>query len=99
MQRANSVAQTPRSHRCVPLHHALPLVLYALAHCITRCPPCTLLLPQGVYLTPKDKGRMLQKLRAACNRDVRVIVVTDGERILGLGDLGANGGWPCCRGD
>eukprot|EP00197_Chlamydomonas_leiostraca_P005503 CAMPEP_0202866184 /NCGR_PEP_ID=MMETSP1391-20130828/7245_1 /ASSEMBLY_ACC=CAM_ASM_000867 /TAXON_ID=1034604 /ORGANISM="Chlamydomonas leiostraca, Strain SAG 11-49" /LENGTH=597 /DNA_ID=CAMNT_0049546107 /DNA_START=115 /DNA_END=1908 /DNA_ORIENTATION=- len=46
---------------------------------------------QGVYLTPKDKGRMLQKLRAACNRDVRVIVVTDGERILGLGDLGANG--------
>jgi len=43
-----------------------------------------------MYITTKHKGRMRQVLDNWIS-DVDIIVVTDGSRILGLGDLGANG--------
>jgi malic enzyme len=46
--------------------------------------------PRGVYVTPDDRGRIADLLRNA-ETDAAIVVVTDNERILGIGDQGAGG--------
>lgn len=47
--------------------------------------------PRGLFVSYPLKDKMESLFNHACFDDVRAIVVTDGERILGLGDQGANG--------
>lgn len=48
--------------------------------------------PRGLFLSYPERNSMDYVVKTiAANRDIRVIVVTDGERILGLGDQGAGG--------
>jgi len=77
---------------CDHLAETLPLIytptVGQVCQEFSRCFPA----PRGLYVTAQHRGRIREVLgHWPQQRQVRIIVVTDGSRILGLGDLGANG--------
>ncbi len=76
---------------CDHLAETLPLIytptVGQVCQEFSRCFPA----PRGLYVTAQHRGRIREVLGHWPQRQVRIIVVTDGSRILGLGDLGANG--------
>jgi malate dehydrogenase (oxaloacetate-decarboxylating)(NADP+) len=47
--------------------------------------------PRGMYFSPLDRGHMSSMVFNHPESEIDIVVMTDGSRILGLGDLGANG--------
>lgn len=47
--------------------------------------------PRGLFISYQHAGHVRDVIERAPNKEVDVIVVTDGERILGIGDQGING--------
>jgi len=76
---------TENLEECVPIIYT-PTVAEACAHWskIFR-------RSRGIYITPRDRGRMVELLQSRPKWPRPVIVVTDNERILGIGDQGAGG--------
>ncbi len=76
---------------CAHLEEMLPIIYTPTVGLVCEQYSHNYRRPRGVYVSTLDRGRIADVLRNADRDDVRIIVATDNEAILGIGDQGVGG--------
>ena len=76
---------------CAHLEEMLPIIYTPTVGLICEQYSQNYRRPRGLYVSSEDRGHIVDVLRHAERDDVRIIVATDNEAILGIGDQGVGG--------
>ncbi len=76
---------------CAHLEEMLPIIYTPTVGLVCEQYSHNYRRPRGVYVSTADRGHIVDVMRNAERRDVRIIVATDNEAILGIGDQGVGG--------
>lgn len=76
---------------CAHLEEMLPIIYTPTVGLVCEQYSHNYRRPRGVYVSTADRGHIVDVLRNAERQDVRIIVATDNEAILGIGDQGVGG--------
>lgn len=76
---------------CAHLEEMLPIIYTPTVGLVCEQYSHNYRRPRGVYVSTQDRGRIADVLRNSDRDDIRIIVATDNEAILGIGDQGVGG--------
>ena len=76
---------------CAHLEEMLPIIYTPTVGLVCEQYSHNYRRPRGIYVSTADRGHIVDLLRNAERDDVRIIVATDNEAILGIGDQGVGG--------
>ena len=74
---------------CSHFSHLFRLILVSFDICFYQC--LLVRRSRGMFISPSDRGEMASMVYNWPSSEVDAVVVTDGSRVLGMGDLGIGG--------